>query len=380
VVPAPEEDGDGLPTTPSDDGGSRELVRRRGADEERELDTRSLEDLWREHAFDWDVATQELLQKALTAGTLNGYNGMLQRFQNFCSKHGYVYFPATSATIAHFFRVISQNTQRPGTVLLTASAAIGAMYRGSTHSNPAQSDLLTLLKQAIVATGTKRPRKSTPVFPIEKLMAYLITLGGNDDMTIDNVRAKAICLLALVGLYRPSDLEVLRMEHLQFTDAGVNVANFGGKTDKSRDGIPTTITRASDPRLCPVLALRAYLNRTTATRASIPDQPVFVYLDRKKPGALGNQRIAKILGNALKEAGIDDTTAKSFRKTGASKLINAGVHSDMVMKLGRWKSPDVFYKHYVDWAGADLTNTLLRVPPATTSSSSASSSSSSSSS
>ena len=61
----------------------------------------------------------------------------------------------------------------------------------------------------------------------------------------------------------------------------------------------------------------------------------------------------------LMKAGINETTARSFRKTGASTAINKGAEPDLVMKLGRWKSVDVFYKHYVDWAQADLTDAIL---------------------
>jgi len=61
----------------------------------------------------------------------------------------------------------------------------------------------------------------------------------------------------------------------------------------------------------------------------------------------------------LLAAGIEETTARSFRKTGASTAINKGVDADLVMKLGRWKSPDVFFKHYVDWEKTSLTDTIL---------------------
>ena len=53
------------------------------------------------------------------------------------------------------------------------------------------------------------------------------------------------------------------------------------------------------------------------------------------------------------------TTARSFSKTGASTAINKGVDPDLVMKLGRWKSPEVFFKHYVDWEQSSLTDAIL---------------------
>ena len=233
------------------------------------------------------------------------------------------------------------------------------MYRGSPHQDPTKSDLLTMLKQALVNTGTKRPRKNTPVFPIEKLTAYFSGLDTNEKLDIKTLRAKTICLLALVGLFRPSDLALMKLDHLTFNQTSVSISNFGGKTDKDLAGIPTTVTNSSVPSLCPVKTLQVYIDRTKTARDKISGHPIFLYLNNKQAEPLGSQRIAKVMTLTLQEAGIDDTTARSFRKTGASTAINKGADPDLVMKLGRWRSVDVFFKHYVDWDQADLTNVIL---------------------
>ena len=75
--------------------------------------------------------------------------------------------------------------------------------------------------------------------------------------------------------------------------------------------------------------------------------------------ALSAERVAKIMTMTLVAAGIEETTARSFRKTGASTAINKGVDPDLAMKLGRWKSPEVFFKHYVDWEQSSLTDAIL---------------------
>ena len=323
------------------------------------METCSLQDLWEEHAFDWDLETRAMLEHSLRPSTMRAYDGILTRFSRFCEQQGYSYFPTTTTAVAHFFRDITSSVERPGSTLITASAAIAAMYKGSEHSDPTKSQLLTMLKQAIISTGTKRPRFSTPVFPIERLTDHLITFGNNNTMSIDKLRTKTISLLALVGLYRPADLALLQLQHLEFVINGVNIANFGGKTDKNRDGIPTTITRASDQLLCPVAALESYIARTTARRSTLSEPSIFIYLDGNKANKLSDQRVASILKAGLQAAGIDEATARSFRKTGASAAINKGVDPDLIMKLGRWRSVDVFYRHYVNWDRADLTDTIL---------------------
>ena len=324
-----------------------------------------MEDLWREHAYDWDLETRTLLEHALRPSTLKSYDSVLVRFKSFCEKCNYPYFPTTTAAVAHFLNYISQHVERPGPILISASAAIAGMYKGSNHADPTKNQLLAMLKQAIINTGTKRPRKNTPTFPVEKLTNYIVTLGDNNIMNIKDLRAKAISLLALVGLFRPSDLALLTQGQITFTDTSLSLANFGGKTDKNKEGIPTTITAATSPALCPVRTLRAYINKTADIRAKIDGSPIFIYLDKSVKSrsdgvaALSAERVAKIMTMTLVAAGIEETTARSFRKTGASTAINKGVDPDLVMKLGRWKSPEVFFKHYVDWEQSSLTDAIL---------------------
>jgi len=74
------------------------------------------------------------------------------------------------------------------------------MYKGSNKQDPTGNQLITLLKQSIINTGTKKPRKNTPTFPIDKLTSYLAGLGDNFIMPEKSLRMKTIALLALVGL------------------------------------------------------------------------------------------------------------------------------------------------------------------------------------
>ena len=48
-------------------------------------------------------------------------------------------------------------------------------------------------------------------------------------------------------------------------------------------------------------------------------------------------------------AGLGDQgfTAKSFRPTGATIAVSQGILPETVMKIGRWKTKEVFLNHYV---------------------------------
>lgn len=178
--------------------------------------------------------------------------------------------------------------------------------------------MLKLLKQALIRTNTKKPRLVTPVFPVDQLCQYLRTLGDNTTMPIDQLRSKTMALLALVGLFRPSDLAKMTADLVTISDSSIAFINWGGKTDKSRDGLPTTITCADDPVLCPVKAFQSYFSRTAETRNSIGKQPIWFSLVKGDLKGLSADRVAKLLKTTLENAQIDEVTARSFRTTGAS--------------------------------------------------------------
>jgi len=79
--------------SPSSSAGIRLLLRqptvdhptvangKRRTTEESPVETTSLEDLWREHAYDWDLETRTLLEHALRPSTLKSYDSVLENFR-----------------------------------------------------------------------------------------------------------------------------------------------------------------------------------------------------------------------------------------------------------------------------------------------------------
>ena len=75
-----------------------------------------------------------------------------------------------------------------------------------------------------------------------------------------------------------------------------------------------------------------------------------VFLPLQPPfKALVASTIASILEDAIKTAGLGTCgfIAKSFHPTGATMAIENSQLTDIVMKVGLWKTTSVFYGHYV---------------------------------
>ena len=105
------------------------------------------------------------------------------------------------------------------------------------------------------------------------------------------------------------------------------------------------LPRLEDRNMDVVHCLELYLQKTQHLRG---DGAVFLSL-RKPFGALSASSIAKVLETSIVRAGLGNMgySAKSFRPTGATRAIEQGIHPDLVQKMGRWKTTEVFRDHYV---------------------------------
>lgn len=187
----------------------------------------------------------------------------------------------------------------------------------------------------------------------------------NAALPVRDLRLKAIALLGLVAMLRPSDIAprgvfydadtgkglpiVFTTDNVTFTPSGdAEISFWGTKNDTSRVGFEVVIPRASTRNLDPVSTLRAYIERTADLRP--PGGAVFLSL-RRPYTALTADAIGGIMNDAIKRAGLDPTVfkAKDFRPTGATHAaqnISLPGDDDKIVKLGRWKDKTVFTDHY----------------------------------
>ena len=126
----------------------------------------------------------------------------------------------------------------------------------------------------------------------------------------------------------------------------VEIMLHGIKNYYSRDRFQVFMRRSSDHKMCPVLALEAYLFRTRDMVQQ--DGPVFLSLN-KPYTPLSVTAVSNVLNKAIELAGLANQgfTAKSFRPSGATHAIEAGCVPDQVRSMGRCKFQPTFEEHYV---------------------------------
>ena len=140
---------------------------------------------------------------------------------------------------------------------------------------------------------------------------------------------------------------IFKTSQLKFCEDGsCTIILHGIKNDYMREGFEVVVQPTENGRVDPVKALKCYVERTRYIR---PEEcPVFLSL--KKPyGAISSKTVTRILEKAIICAGLKGQgySAKCFHPTGATNTIDAGLNSDMVQAVGRWKSKETFQNHYV---------------------------------
>ena len=118
-------------------------------------------------------------------------------------------FPPTGTSqtgiIAYFLCAVADGASRPESMLKNSSAAIGHTYAALGLSNPIGSDMHQRISR-LVKSGIKVPLKKTKVISCKPFENLFIFWGPNSPLSTSQLRQKAVTLLALVCMARPSDV------------------------------------------------------------------------------------------------------------------------------------------------------------------------------
>ena len=327
-----------------------------------------LADIWHKrltsHAWSSRAAQQAVL--SLAPSTINSYDRLIEKFVSFCDTKQVVFSEVNqSSVIAEFLCNIADSSPRPESQLRTAGAAISCLFEALDKPSPMHDKDIKRLVVGLVKTGTSKPMSRSKPMPVEPFINFFESWGDNTVMPIRQLRIKAVTLVALVFMARPSDLApkgvVFNREKLLFektvmsvkdvifhADGSMTLQFFGIKNDTTRTGFEVKIPRNHENKwMDPVSCLDCYISRTQAVRPS-DTNPLFISLTRPYR-AISADTISHILSEAIDLAGLGQQgySAKSFRPTGATLAVRAGTTPETAMQIGRWKTKEVFLNHYV---------------------------------
>jgi integrase len=170
-----------------------------------------------------------------------------------------------------------------------------------------------------------------------ELRAGVATLGQS---SLIGKRDAALLLVGFAGAFRRAELVAIDAADCEFVGEGVRLTVRRSKTDQDGAGRVVGVPYAPDATICPVLALRRWIEA-----AAITDGAVFLRVDRhgKPRGRLTGQSVALIVKRAIEAAGLDASryAGHSLRAGLITSAAAAGVDERAIMAQSRHKSVEV---------------------------------------
>lgn len=280
-------------------------------------------------------AAQDFAAASKSPNTRRAYSRQWAAFTAWCSAQGFEPLPAQPNAVALYAAAMAQ-AGRAVASIEQAVAAIGAAHSTAGHASPRSNPAVKAVMSGIRRTKGVAQREAAPVLA-ETLRSMLEVLPP----TLAGRRDAALLLVGFAGAFRRSELVGLELRDVAFTTAGLEVNLRRSKTDQEGRGRLVALPYSSSPEVCPVRALRAWLDS-----AGVLEGPVFREVTthgQVGAVALTGRSLSRIVKRTAGKAGLDPkafsghslragfvTQAKLRRKDEASIMRQTG-HKSVAM-------------------------------------------------
>ena len=306
-----------------------------------------------EHAALVDAAKGYAAQ-ATAGSTRKAYAADFGAFEAWCLAIGLPSLPTTPATLAVYVAALADAGRKVSTIERAISGIVAAQRASGVEwpkGNAAVRETMAGIRRRLgVATSKKVPVQDG------ELVAMVGTLG----VDAAGLRDRALLTLGWSGAFRRSELVALDVSDVTFTADGLVVALRRSKTDQEGEGTTKGIPYAGTPALCPVRALRAWLDAAELEHGAIfrgVDKHGHVSTER-----LSDKGVARIVKRSATAAGLDASrfAGHSLRSGFATTAAKKGKSLDAIMRQTGHRSERVargYIRHatvFVDNAAAGL--------------------------
>jgi len=189
-----------------------------------------------------------------TEGTRRAYRGDWERFETWCGRFDLAARPARDETVAAYVVHLAEAGRKPSTIARSL-VAISQAHKLSDLPSPTSSQLVRETVRGLRRHLGTAQRQVEPI-DTTRLRAMLETLGSDNA----GLRDRALLLVGFVGAFRRSELVAISREDLDERPDGIVVALRVSKTDQEKAGRQVALPRGSDRAMCPVRALRDWLD------------------------------------------------------------------------------------------------------------------------
>lgn len=248
---------------------------------------------------DVEVLTAERLRLAASVRaprTIAGYASDWKDFETWAAPRGLDTLPASTETVALYVTELLGKPRRVSTVSRHVTS-INNRHRDNGHAAPGGKDVTALLIGAQRIRG-EQPQQKAPI-GIDQLRAIVAAINGESHIAVRN---RAMLLLGFATALRRSNIVALTLEDVAFVDQGIAVRVRREKQDQRAKGRSIGVPHGKSQATCPVIAVRAWLDRR-GTAAG----PIFTEIrnGRCTVKGLHPNLVAKTVKTAIRAIGLD---------------------------------------------------------------------------
>lgn len=199
-------------------------------------------------------------------------------------------------------------------------------------------------------TKPPRPKYST-TWDTNLVLKYLAELFPYDNLPLKDFSLKAVTLLAIASAQRMQTLSLIKVKNISITADAMTI-KIDDLIKTSKPGSCQPLIKLpfikENPKICPALAVKKYIEKTQFLRTSNNDN--YLFLSYKKPHQkVTSQTLGHWVKNILQLSGIDISVfgAHSTRHASTSAAHLAGINLEVVRKAAGWSDKsNVFLKYY----------------------------------
>lgn len=252
-----------------------------------------------------DDEVREYASASYADGTKRVYQSHWRTFVEWCVALDIQPIPTSPETLARYATMLAAAKRKWSTINVAMSTVNQANV---TAGHPAVRDhaLVQRVLRGIRRTLGVAPAQAAP-FLSEHLKR---SIGAFNKATMMGLRDSAMLAIGFFGAFRRSELVSLNINDFTLDSKGWIVNLRRSKTDQEGHGRRIGLPYASDPDVCPVRTLQAWLAAAREQNPAITEEaPAFLHIDNLRNKVTANrltpQVVTRIVKQAAGHAGLD---------------------------------------------------------------------------
>jgi len=291
-----------------------------------------------------ELETLKNLKNSKALNTLRAYKSDYRDFANFCVRNSFKTLPSEPKIISLYLTYLSKSSKY--STLKRRLASISVIHKLSGYYIDTKHPIITENLMGIKRIKGSYQRAKKPILIND--LKLIIDVIDQDKKDKNILKKRTLILLGFAGGFRRSELVAIDYEDIDFVAEGVKIFVKKSKTDQSGEGMTKGIPYFSNPKYCPVISLKNWLEKSQIKIGRIFD--------------ISDKSVALIIKKYTGIAGLDSNkySGHSLRSGFATSTAESGAEERNIMAMTGHKSTEMV-RRYIKEANLFKNNALNKI-------------------